>query len=91
MSKHIYTVEVGNVGTVYNGPSIVEASKMYSDYVDISETRSGSRAGGEDVVLFKDGEPVREHEGLVRLREDWTSGHGRIVGPARSKHRRGGY
>ena len=81
MSKHNYEVVVGNVGTIYNGPSLVEASKLYSDYVDISETRPGSRAGGEDVVLFKDGEPVREHEGLVRLREDWAS---------RGKHRRKG-
>jgi tetratricopeptide (TPR) repeat protein len=57
-----YVVVVGNIGTVYSGPSQSEAMKHYSEYVRQSKT-GGGRAGGEDVTLFKNDQIVKEHEG----------------------------
>jgi hypothetical protein len=40
MSKHTYEVVVGNVGTVYNGPSLVEAKDWYDSYARASASRT---------------------------------------------------
>jgi len=88
VSKHTYEVVVGNVGTVYNGPSLDEAEDWYDSYARASEREPNhTRVAGEDVTLFKDGEPVKEHIGLGGLREEWAARGERL---GRSKHRRQG-
>lgn len=57
-----YTVHVGNVGQVHSGTDPIEARKHYDEYVAISRRGIG-RAGGEQVTLFEDGEPIDEEEG----------------------------
>lgn len=60
--QHVYEVTVGNIGLVHDGHSLKEATKEFSAYK--AESKSGrGRAGGEQVVLWKDGEPVKEYEG----------------------------
>lgn len=56
-----FQVTVGNVGTVYNGADGAEASRVYATYRAASKsTIHPSRAQGEKVVLWQDGEPVFE-------------------------------
>jgi len=64
-----YEVIVGNIGTVYSGPSKAEADTHYTEYVSQSETNYG-RAGGEDVTMMEDGEPIQEHVGTLSLEAD---------------------
>ena len=59
-----YQVVVGNIGTVYDGDNADIADKHYEEYVEQSKSGRG-RAGGEQVTLFVDGEPEREHQGTV--------------------------
>ena len=63
-AAHDYEVVVGNIGTVYSGRNGFEANKTFGAYVSQSKSNYG-RASGESVVLFKDGEITREHEGTV--------------------------
>lgn len=60
--KHasVYTVLVGNIGTVYEGPLFKQALEDYAEYKQQSETNYG-RAAGEPVTLLKDGEIKWEH------------------------------
>jgi hypothetical protein len=60
--KKQYSVIVGNVGTVLDTTNRNEAIKTYGEYKRISIAGVG-RAGGEDVCLFCDGEPLYEHHG----------------------------
>lgn len=60
----INEVVVGNIGTVYSGPSSLEAHRVYLAYRDQSVSGSG-RAGGEDVTWLRDGEVYAEHEGAA--------------------------
>jgi hypothetical protein len=62
MKSH-WEVIVGNIGTVYSGGSALEAKRKFTTYVKQSKSGVG-RAGGEDVTLMRDGEPVREHYGI---------------------------
>jgi len=55
-----FEVIVGNVGSVYSGIQLKEALEHYGEYIQQSKTGLG-RAGGEEVVLMKDGEPWKEH------------------------------
>lgn len=55
-----FTVQVGNVGTVYSGKSELDARKAFKDYVKASLLQQG-RAAGEDVTLLKDDEIIKEH------------------------------
>lgn len=58
-----YSVVVSNVGTVadnMNNPIL--ARKEYGEWVKAAKAPHG-RASGENVTLFKDGEPVIEHYG----------------------------
>lgn len=55
-----YELIVGNIGTVYRGPSEAIAVAEYDDYVEISKSGYG-RAAGEEITLFKDGEIIKEH------------------------------
>jgi hypothetical protein len=62
-NKTQHEVVVGNVGTVYSGADIMKARREYLIYVDISVNVEGSRAYGESVTRFADGEIVQEHVG----------------------------
>jgi hypothetical protein len=59
-----YQVIVGNIGTVYDGTSKVNALKDFEEYKEQSESGVG-RAGGENVVLFENGEPIKQFTGTL--------------------------
>lgn len=59
-----YQVVVGNIGTVYDGTNKVEALKDFEEYKEQSESDVG-RAGGENVVLFENDEPIKEFTGTL--------------------------
>ena len=59
-----YEVIVGNVGSVYSGHNLREAMKKYRTYIDTSKSGVG-RAGGESVMLMKNGEPHKEYAGTL--------------------------
>ena len=63
-----YDVVVGNIGTVYSGTSQSAAMGKYDEFVRQSKTNSG-RAGGEDVILFKNGQIVKEYEGNLNAED----------------------
>lgn len=66
----LYEVSVGNIGTVYLGNDEADAEGEYDDYVERSKEGLG-RAGGEAVVLMKDNEIWKEHQGsLAESNED---------------------
>jgi len=60
----IYEVIVGNIGLVYSGGRLMEARKIFRDYVSQSKINYG-RAGGEDVTMLKYGEVVWEYIGKL--------------------------
>lgn len=62
MGRGTYEVIVGNVGTVYVGPSKYEAHGTFKTYVELSMLDMG-RASGESVVLMYRGDIIREHQG----------------------------
>ena len=62
--KKQYIVIVGNVGEVLTTTNRNEAIKTYGEYKRISTAGAG-RAGGEDVTLFCDDEPLYEHFGVL--------------------------
>jgi len=64
----VYEVVVGNIGTVYRGDSFPLADGAFLTYVRKSKNNEG-RAAGETVILFKDGEPIREKVGTVE--DEW--------------------
>ncbi len=49
------------IGNVYSGNG-TEAKRVFATYREQSQTNYG-RAAGEDVTLWKDGEPVKEFIG----------------------------
>lgn len=53
-----YTIVVGNIGTVFESQDFEAATRVYQEYCTQSESGEG-RAGGEDVTLCADGEPLR--------------------------------
>lgn len=66
--KHNYQVVVGNVGTMdYTDRRLAE--ECYNTYVTLSK-KCETRAAGESVTLFKDGEIVKEHIGKIDLIAD---------------------
>ena len=62
--KKQYSVIVGNVGTVLETANKNEAVKTYGEYKRISISGVG-RAGGEDVTLICDDEPLYEYLGAL--------------------------
>jgi len=48
-----FRVIVGNIGTVYDGPSRKEAGQHYREFVSQSKSDCG-RAGGETVTMFRE-------------------------------------
>jgi hypothetical protein len=68
-----YMLVVGNVGTVFNERTHRNAAlKEYNDWIRASENDSGSRAYGEDVTLFEDGEILREHSQAFDYAEEFA-------------------
>lgn len=63
-----WEVTVGNIGTVYSGPSEQTAREAYAEYVEQSESGRG-RAAGEAVTLWSCGEPILEHPGGLAFAE----------------------
>jgi hypothetical protein len=56
----MYTVNVGNVGNVWNGSNPVRAQAEYAEWIRQAKGNGNvSRAHGETVTMLKDGEPVR--------------------------------
>jgi len=58
-----YEVVVGNIGRVWNGTDEARACACFDDYREQSRRGIG-RAAGESVILFADGEPIAEHDGV---------------------------
>jgi hypothetical protein len=58
-----WEVTVGNIGNVYSGNG-TEARRVFAEYRAQSVANCG-RASGEDVTLWKDGEPVQEFTGSL--------------------------
>jgi len=76
-----YSVTVGNIGMVWDGDDLEEATETYNEYVEQSQSGTG-RAGDEEVTLWRheDGEPIEEYfPGGHDLDEDYEN-------PARPKH-----
>lgn len=57
-----YQVIVGNIGTVYDGDSYMDAKQAYSEYRKQSRANYG-RASGESVTMFENDEIKWEHDG----------------------------
>jgi hypothetical protein len=63
--KHTYEVIVGNIGRVWEGTNLIDAGRVYAEYVLKSKQGIG-RAAGEDVSLWKDySSIIREHYGSL--------------------------
>lgn len=60
MAQHQYSVEVGNVGTVWSGTNGAQALREYGA-AKHSASSPGGRDGWEPVTLFRDGEPWHEY------------------------------
>lgn len=59
---NFYEVLVSNIGKVHEGDSRTEAELVFADYLWKSKNNHG-RAAGEDVSLWRNNEPIREHIG----------------------------
>ena len=57
-----YEVIVGNIGKVHEGMVGTVANQIFKDYV-LKSILGAGRASGEDVSLWKDNEPIKEHVG----------------------------
>jgi hypothetical protein len=66
-SSDEYIVNVGNIGNIVCA-SEQEALKTFDEYVRQSKSTSG-RAAGEDVVLFKNGYPIKDFVGSRSRRQ----------------------
>jgi hypothetical protein len=64
-----FEVTVGNIGSVYRSDNSDIAWAKWAEYVEDSKTGLG-RAGGEEVVLWDNGEPKLIHEGTVDKGEE---------------------
>lgn len=65
-SQPLYEVIVGNVGRVHSGHKARLARTVYNAYVKASVTKT-SRAYGEHISLWKDGEIVAERMGTANV------------------------
>lgn len=59
-----YEVIVSNLGKVWEGTNPVIADGIFGNYRQLSINGYG-RAAGEDVSLWCDNEPIREHHGTT--------------------------
>jgi hypothetical protein len=67
-----FQVIVGNVGTVYDGDDEAQAIVEHSQYCVSSRVSSG-RCAGESVVLMKDGDIEKEHQGYQWMFENHST------------------
>lgn len=58
---HAYAVVVGNIGTVYDGPSLSEARATFRAYVEQSKHSFGAASGERVTLTSSDGTPVKEY------------------------------
>jgi hypothetical protein len=58
----VYTVIVGNIGTIGTFKSLTAARASFDEYVKMSVDGYG-RAAGESVTLIRGEELIQEHEG----------------------------
>jgi hypothetical protein len=65
-SKTLYSVIVGNIGTVCAVEALEEAERFFNTYKEQSESEVG-RAGGEDVTMFRGEEIHKEFFGSIGL------------------------
>ena len=65
-----FQVTVGNLGTVYDGPSRKDAAKHYEHYVKQSASPHGGLFRGESVTMLQEGNVEYEHEGWMHLTEE---------------------
>ena len=63
-----YEVIVGNIGSVYAGLVRNEANRIFTLYVKQSRGKYGM-AACEDVVLMRNGEPIRSYDGGLEPNE----------------------
>lgn len=64
--KPIYSVVVGNIGTVYRGDEPNVANETYDNYVALSLS-GASKAGDESVSLYEDEELDRNFLGAIDI------------------------
>jgi hypothetical protein len=72
-NEPVYSVIVGNVGTVYQGDDETQARMDFTAYADQSRNHYG-RASGEPVTLMQNGEPISEHYGDNDTGDDDSTG-----------------
>ncbi len=60
----MFSVIVGNIGTVYDGDDFNLAERTYDEYVDKSNAKYG-RASSEEVILMRNGEVEFHYEGMT--------------------------
>ncbi len=60
----MFSVIVGNLGTVYDGDDFSEAEKAYDEYVEMSHCAFG-RTSSQEVILMKNGEVEFHYEGMT--------------------------
>ena len=74
----LYEVLVSNIGTVHRGSNRKAADAVFALYRGQSKSGRG-RAGGEDVTLLANGEPVREHQGDLRENRGSLRNPGKVL------------
>ena len=60
----MFSVIVGNLGTVYDGDDYSEAEKAYDEYVEMSHCQFG-RVATEEVIFMANGEVEFHYEGMT--------------------------
>lgn len=77
--KNSYSVNVGNIGTVFDGSNQRKAIRAFREYVNQSKAGYG-RASGENVTLFCNGEPLREFfHPYQEMRSELESGECAVI------------
>ena len=64
----MYEIIVGNIGSVFYGTNGFEAYARFQAYCGLSKANYG-RASGEDVILCRNGEIVKEYIGTLSKAE----------------------
>ena len=60
-----YEVYVGNIGTTMRTDNQSKAIQEFEEWCEIAAGDSGSRACGEDVAMFKDGDIILSQTGWL--------------------------
>lgn len=59
-----YELIVGNIGRVFESNNLKDCMKKFRHYVTQSKSGVG-RAGGESIILLREGEPIEEYQGTL--------------------------